>query len=233
MSHERSNEGFHWKNKLDEFDGTGTQPVLDKAASWEKLQGRLLQKANKKKFVWYWIAAASIILIAGMQFIDFNDNPVNTVSRETPGSQDTSVDSLVSIPPDQIPMFRETIVKKEKSMIKTQKKQLPVIDPQLKNRVHFPVQLDTFEIESPNTAVTIFNAVDTSMIVSTLPAKKKLRVVHINELGKSVQEEIQFTRNTPSPATQLTPFNQGALPGFSLSRNASDNIVKIKISPSN
>jgi hypothetical protein len=81
--------------------------------------------------------------------------------------------------------------------------------------------------------VNTIKSADTIAMITSTPQKKKLRVVHINELGKPVEEEIQFARNTLTPTFEATFFRQDGLPGFSLSRNASDNIVKIKLPPSN
>lgn len=58
MLHEKPNEFFHWKNKLDELDRLPGELLNDKTVSWNKLHNRLREKPRNNKIMWYWVAAA-------------------------------------------------------------------------------------------------------------------------------------------------------------------------------
>jgi hypothetical protein len=73
---------------------------------------------------------------------------------------------------------------------------------------------------------------DTIGIVSATPIRRKLRVVHINDLDNPLAEDNQFSKHYKAPSFK-TKLNQDAFPDLTVSRNNSDYILKIKLPPSN
>jgi hypothetical protein len=74
---------------------------------------------------------------------------------------------------------------------------------------------------------------DSLSVIAAIPLKKKLRVIHINELGPSLEEENDVARSMSTRAVSPKTLNQHLFRGLTGSRNASDDILKIKLSPSN
>jgi hypothetical protein len=84
------------------------------------------------------------------------------------------------------------------------------------------------------TTMSTFQSADTvnSNLISAIPSRKRLRVIHINDLEKQSELEIRYG-GAAFPSAQSKSSSYEGIPAFSLSKNSSDNIVKIKLSPSN
>src|SRR5450755_2342791 len=61
MLREKPNNAFHWKNKLEEMESLPDE-TFNKEAAWEKLHQRMQGKPLNKRAVWYWAAAACLLL---------------------------------------------------------------------------------------------------------------------------------------------------------------------------
>ena len=90
MLHEKPNESFHWKNKLDELDHLPGESHPDKSASWQKLHDRLRPKPAKKRTVWYWIAAAVLLAVVLIPVIMLKQTN-QPVIVDNPGSKNNSI----------------------------------------------------------------------------------------------------------------------------------------------
>ncbi|HMH23037.1 MAG TPA: hypothetical protein VK563_14735 [Puia sp.] len=66
MSNERPGDASHWINKLEGPDPSAAEPWAGKNAAWEKLYSRLHEKPRRRIPFWYWMAAASLLLILYM-----------------------------------------------------------------------------------------------------------------------------------------------------------------------
>jgi len=236
MLHEKPNEFFNWKNKLGEWDQLPAEPVWDKAASWEKLHDRLLKKPRNKNTLWYWTAAACLLFIAGIQWTLVNKKNDHLVKDNIqPESEQTSS--------ARENFKRDSVV--SSSQVNTEKKHGRSVSVKGKTQhtsgTHPFLKKGSVVLTTDMAKETLHEIIktipvkpaDTMLITATVPVKKKLRVVHINELSKIADEEIQFARNTSSRAAQTNIPTQDGISGWSLSKNSSDNLVKIKLSPSN
>ena len=235
MLHEKPSDSFHWKNKLDALDHLPGEPVQDKTASWQKLHDRLREKPVRNKVILYWVAAASILFIVGGQWLmvdNKNTKIVNAKEQRIPAPYSNSTKTIIVDP--ELSITDATVEKKHESPIATRKQPSHKA---LRNVILIENKIlpapDTTTEKLPDVSINSMKTVDTNALVSFIPPKRKLRVVHINELGKPVEEEIQFARNNSSPTFQSKVFNQDRFSGFTVSRNSSDNLVKIKLSPSN
>ena len=58
-----------WKQKLEDTSSLQNFVLQNKDAGWGKLHSRLEKKPQKKRVVWYWIAAACLLIAATIPFI--------------------------------------------------------------------------------------------------------------------------------------------------------------------
>lgn len=235
MLHEKPNEFFHWKNKLDELDHLPGEPVHDKASSWKKLHDRIREKPHHNRMIWYWAAAACVILIGGIQWIMVNQKDDKLVNDTRKYESKQSSNKSVIVKEDPVVDPTNIIIENNQKApvtVKNKTRHRNLTDTVLTDEL-VVTTLDTIKEQSPEIMVNTMKPADTISIVAGTSVKKKLRVVHINELGNPEKDEMRFAGNTPSPAFQTKFINQDGLSSFSLSRNSSDNLVKIKLSPSN
>jgi hypothetical protein len=237
MLHEKPNESFHWKNKLDELDYLPDEPLRDKAASWEKLHNRLRKKPVSRKAIWYWLAAACVLIIAGVLLIIPNQDHDQIAEKEN-----------LSIP--EQPKNKSVTAKEEKALIISEKPipgaiKKPTVIASAKKKDHSVLKITMIKGNAaedsvatkqslPEVIVHSNQAQDTlnTKAVTTAAAPKKLRVVHINEIVKP-SEEMPLARVTLQASLQRKLSYQNNFPALTLSKNASDNLVKIKLAPSN
>ncbi len=74
MSNENLND--YWKNKLEDVDSLSAETFTDKNAAWEKLHSRLRQKPSRVRTVWYWAAAACLLLVFILPIIIAGKKPL-------------------------------------------------------------------------------------------------------------------------------------------------------------
>jgi hypothetical protein len=237
MLNEKPGNDFHWKSKLDEMESLPGE-TFNKEAAWEKLHKRMQGKSANKSVVWYWAAAACLLmaLIIPLLFLTNKKESVivknNSVEKQTqssshllpPGDIDTSV--IIS------------------SMSAVEK--LPAQFSKENNKINSSINLKAIPVEaiagktqkeeyitqkvSDNAAVPVDTAIS---IVANLPEKKKLKVVHINELGDPVTEIPNVARNYEHHSFQVKFLNQEVYTSPSHSGNTGFNIFKTKNPPSN
>ena len=227
MSDEKVNKSFYWKDKLDELDLLPGEAPVDKEAGWQQLRNRLQKKPRKKKGIAYWIAAACLVGVMVLTRLQLMQPEETLVRRDTHPAPRTS---LKHLPVTGNQKFLATLKQTAKKNIhppESKDKLYPVVVKAAATGEPVPLP-DTVKETLP--AADPYQPVDTVHLITAAP-KKKLRVVHINEVNRP-EDDTQLASNDPAPSSaQLSREN--SLPNFSVSRNASDNIIKIKISSSN
>jgi hypothetical protein len=228
MSNEKHNDPFGWKSKLEGLTGLAGEDAMDNEASWQKLERRLQDKPRKSKAGWYWAAACILAALFIPMMMNKKENGVvKSSSKEeikiTPLLvPSTSTNEMIQAHAEVEPKLIENPVKKDKNSIgikATQKKEEPVV---VAERL----------IEKDPVATVVPTATDTaSTIVAAVPLKKKLSVVHINELGPSsvqaftpvnfAQAPVKIRYRNTKPAEQSFATQQTTV-GF-----------KIRLSPKN
>ena len=195
MEQDMSNRdpGNHWKNKLEDVGSLSNEIVIDKDAAWEKLHTRLSRKPRRIKPLGYWAAAASLLfaIIIPLYIISNKPNevvknnvpeiksPEVTLKKTSPSKENTGAvisPSLIykkKTSPSALPSSNQTNV----TAIRKTQEILPANTNDEKNSQ----QQTTLLPEVLNT---------TEIIVAAVPAKKKLKVVHINELTDEPGEQI-------------------------------------------
>ena len=216
---------MHWKSKLDELEIIPGEAPFDRTAAWQTLKGRLQQRPVRRTKAWYWVAAACLLGIIVLSMLMRTQPDAPLVNRDAQPKHLSLPKTLpqpaggevVTTPPQQL------VKVKSISPHTTERKGHPV----LVRAVESQLVLSPDPINNTLPAITIPLPNDTAHLVTAIQAKKKLRVVHINELNGAV-DDVHLASNAPAASSKKYLHDDDA--GLSLSRNASDNIVKIKIS---
>src|SRR5258705_1506391 len=87
MSNENYNNTGDWRSRLEALDNLPGEPLIDKNASWEKLHDRLREKKGNKKIIWYWSAAACLLLVLMIPLINSNKKDHEPVKTGTAQKQ--------------------------------------------------------------------------------------------------------------------------------------------------
>jgi hypothetical protein len=218
MPNENPNKAFHWKNKLEELESLPGE-IFNKEIVWEKLHARLQPKTKNKKINWYWIAAACLFFALCVSFFLSNKKENVLVKNDVPQkkinsssvpiiNRDTSAIITSSLNENKI--ATHSINKIEKINTAINHKTIPIEIVQGKKEEGISQEIKNNAVMPVDTATSI---------VTNLPEKKKLKVVHINELGVPVTEPPVIARNSETHSFQLKLLNQEIYTGSSLSSN--------------
>jgi hypothetical protein len=238
MLHERPDESFHWKNKLEQLDHLPTEPAADKGELWKRLHARLSKKPNKTKPGWYWTAAACVLLGIGISwfFVDGKTSKPVAEKRLPLPQQSSNKDIAISSESSRVDTQHINVIAKESKkgpvIVNNKKGQLArVLMVAKKDDVSNPPDASDSSHVSDQTT---FRPPDTvsSNSVAAIPNRRRLRVIHINDLEKQSESEVKYA-GTGLPSAQRKNTPHKGISAFSLGRNTSDDIVKIKLSPSN
>lgn len=229
---------FHWKNKLDDMDGLQGEMLTDKNATWEKLHARINEKPRRKGFVWYWVAAACLLLAVII--------PATIINKKQ--------DDVVKNTPKQIELKKETVPEnstiKENEVAKSStiaNEKRNAVKTTLPSPIVKPVTNDVTQTQEPvvansNVQHTIEQQpvfvsvplVDTATSLATAPVKEKakFKVVHINELGDPVEVSTDMAYTADLHAFQLKLATQEVYKNPSVASNKkSIGILKQKTFP--
>ena len=183
-----------WRNKLEEVDSLSGLTFTDKNAAWEKLHSRLHQQPRRIKAVWYWAAAACLLTAVIVPLITankkqspiINNNPVSTIQKDKTLQESLPIKenlSTVFSSDKEIAVTRinqrgankkiiltNTVVKSVNSYATSiQQENKPLTE-----------SISILPLQMPTNKITIAVAV---------AEKKKLKVVHVNELGDAALEQ--------------------------------------------
>jgi hypothetical protein len=233
MSDEKPNKDFHWKNKLEELDSFPGE-TFNKEAAWEKLHGRI-QESREKNTVWYWAAAACLLLAVFSPWF-FADKKEHELVKKN------SVQKQTQLPSSHLSAKSNIDTVAALYSLSTEKK-LPAFSVEKRNKINSPVNHKITPVETvtgetgkedmvqkiTNNAVVPVST--TISIVAILPEKKKLKVVHINELGDPVAETPNIARFADRHTFQLKLINQEVYTSSLPSANTGFNIFKTKNAP--
>ena len=240
MLNENLNKGG-WKNKLEDVEHLSATTLQDKNAAWEKLHSRLHQPSRRIKATWYWAAAACLLTAIIVPVLTTNkkqpeivtNNIVPASTNKATAQQQLPVKENVptAAPADNI---NKTVTiqtdqpishKKINSGIAPVKSAIdPVVFIEQKDIPTTPI-ISILPVQIPVTEITTTVAVT---------EKKKLKVVHINELGDPVSEPRNTTHPVDYSVIQFRLINQQVYTSAPASSNSfSFNISKSKNVSSN
>jgi hypothetical protein len=227
MLSKKHNDTLHWKNKLETLDNLPGAIATEKNALWDKLNSRLQQKPNSRKVVWYWVAAGLLPLIITLTIINRTGNVL--VEHTTSNEKNTT-----ATPAYLLPASKESVTLSVTAPV--EKKQTPDdVKPKTKNvisndtiKASEAVVTVTSLPQNQTIEITDSNILAPDTTATFAVAKKKLQVVHINELETF---PAQFT----APANYAQIIKQSKSKINKLSFATQQNIIgfKVKLSSKN
>ena len=231
---------LNWKNKLDDVDGLSGEILPDKNAAWEKLQHRLQPEHSRTNALWYWAAAACILLTIFISILPPNKKQEQFVKTEqlhlTP-KQESIKEKIAVEGQKELPIgiaeiksrsitIRNIPLKKEAPSSKDSIQKMAIITP---------------ESEAQNIARQL--QVTQEITVEGMPLAKavavsgniqKLKVVHNNELGDTPPEIHSRAFTADYRTVQIKLINQEVYTNASsTTNNPGFNFFKTTNAPSN
>jgi hypothetical protein len=193
---------FNWKDTVEQLTQLPGEPAFDKSAAWDKLQQRLHKKINTKKIIWYRLAAACLLICFLATAIFFIKQAPSTAAVVSQPKQITEAVQQPSIIQNEnknngiTRLFKNTnatkpiVVKKYKKVIIATTSVTDVATVELPNLNKEELPLSEIKIVHP--LITDTTASFTAIASAN---KKKLKVVHINELGLPLERETSVAQN--------------------------------------
>ena len=207
---DKNQNNTSWRNRLDELDSLPHENISGKNASWEKLHDRLKEKPTRKKTYWY-LAAACLFAITLLTLNLYNYQQsssipqINTVQKNTAsfnikaGIQENKTNLDVNTQKNNTVISKnkadEKLIRSKKTFVRKEN-----------------VQNEITPLKEPVLVITKSSPiVDSTAAVVNIP-KKRLRVVHINELpdpGQSIwssgnNENNQFKKFARLPGKDVS-----------------------------
>jgi len=229
MSNENPNNTSQWRNKLDELERLPGYSFNGDAA-WDKLYGRLRGSTKSKKISWYWIAAAACVLFTLMiTLLTFHKSISGPPDKETAVKQGKEINK---------PTLKTGEANKEieggRELINDEITSAPRKHTQRKRRVVATgfankVQSDDIAVNYPERepVANRLQIVNNNSTTAIIPPKKKLNVVHINELGDPVIETADMAGKIGKHSFKLG--NQEVYANPSVYKNTDFTILKTKL----
>jgi hypothetical protein len=195
MSHENPDKNLRWRDKLEDLDSVPGK-AFNKEVAWDKLYSRLRGKQSHKKIGWYWIAAACSVIVLMIALVTRYTNKRGVSKVETTMKQTMKTNNPAPTV-DRSNSDKNTIVAirpKDESITPSHKSEA-----KLHARVvevgHAVMPINSANIKSENAAIIPLPITNNLTAAQAPPPKKKLNVVHINELGDPVIEDPDVVRS--------------------------------------
>jgi hypothetical protein len=209
-----------WRSRLSDLDDIPGEMPLDKKMAWDALHSRIQSKQRSGKRAWYYAAAVVFIAISMLSFL-FSNKPENAVAKEEARAATKPAVARPEAPlilnPDSPkatfnPKASRSVSDKFVAVKSLQSTTTETCDSALQNVI---ATIDT------SNKIT-----DSAMLATTRPpAKKKLKVVHINEIAPAPASDPDMAVRRQSKV--LLFFNN---PGASTPvANSGDNTGGLKI----
>jgi hypothetical protein len=229
----------NWKSRLEEVSSLPDHLLADKNASWEKLHGRLHAKPRRIKPWWYWVAAACLLGAITIPFLTVHkkqealvkNEPTKTVLKKA-GVTASDVKEIAPIAVIVAPVEKKQKATPASLPGSVKNKEYKIKD----DRLIAATGLDEPIITQQNPIVLSQPVVEVIAVLNPIiaAAPKKLKVVHINELGTPVILPYNLAHIDDYGPVQIKLINQEIYNNSStISNNTSFNIFKTRNSPSN
>jgi hypothetical protein len=161
--------------------------TFNKNEAWDKLYKRLHNKPQHKIAKWYWMAAACLLIIAAI-FLLMNKQEQQPSFATNPLHSNEPATGIV----------KKTVLTNEnnKELVSASKEDKKAVSPTLHKNNVAVIKIETVtgrDLDSVNNAALTKTAITPtihfdSAMATTTPPKKKLRVVHVNEIDQPAEE---------------------------------------------
>lgn len=237
MRNEKQND-TNWISKLDEPGCLPAEEMIDKNAGWKRLHERLRKKPGKNKMIWYWAAACLFVAFSFSIFISQKNSHAlvkNILSQKKKVSPAVTYLPIAVEKKDQKAAADLAVEKKKRnSVISKHSNNIKSDENVSVNQILSHAVIENVTVNEQQSKINRVPSVDTtgSVIAAIAPIKKKMRVVHINELENTAEA------TASSSAKQQTIFSITVANNNQIARQTSiardyAGIFKIKISSKN
>ena len=215
MSNEAHNKD--WISRLDGLDHAAGEAGLDKSAAWDRLHTRMQSKQRKSKAGWYWASAACLLAACLIPALLTHKQKYTGV-HISPAVASHHLDTPATL----VLSKKEAPVKVLKEMNKpvAAQQEVAAILPAL---IH-PVNPTNITAALKKDTLQITDTMLAAVPISTTP--KKMRVVHINELGEATVSEVVYPEYKPFTISINNPVSWG-------NQTIANNTLNIHLSPKN
>lgn len=221
-----------WKKRLEALENLPAEP-LDKNAAWEKLYGRLDKKPRRKIAMIYWVAAASLLI--AFLLIKFVNRPVDKstpeilVKKEKEPVKQTVPEPNINIPGEYViasqPSTKKSVALISKKQI-TNSNTAAIADSIIPDK--------TEPTDSLQIAVTTAEENLTPVSPNVVSPKKRMKMVHINELGNTPKEDVIMVQRQSSGNSYIRfNSNYNTFSPGSLSVPSGNNGTRLIFNPTN
>jgi len=233
MSNENPNNTSPWRNKLDELEHIPGS-AFHRDAAWDKLYGRLGGNRKNKKISWYWIAAACLLFGLMITLLNYHRSPAQPSNKETVMKQPKEIKKPVL----KVEEVNKNENEKSSKLLKDEIASIAIKPIQRNHRI-VPTKIVTkvdpgdvvFRYPEQEPIVSSLQIINSNPTTTVFPQKKKLNVVHINELGDPVIESSDITRITDTHSFQLK-FGNGEVLSNSPIASKPSGLIILKTKPS-
>ncbi len=224
MSQEKLNNQS-LRSKLADLESLPGESLQNKNAAWNTLHNRLRKKPQRIKPLWYWAAAAFIIACL-LPFIITNKNPDGIVKEDAgkkiqPQQIKADPDKSAEMP---IVIAAPSSTEEKKTIIVKANNETGIKDFGKDDKAATAIIPEPTILQQQGT-IQPFITENPQPIIAAVPAKKKLRVVSINELD--TPQEFATASSLPSAISTKKFYNiSTAIPPV----QEYAGVLKIKIS---
>ena len=231
---------LNWKNKLDDVDGLSGEILPDKNAAWEKLHHRLQPTHRRINALWYWTAAACILLTIFISILPPNKKQEQFVKTEqihlTPKQE--SIKEVIAVKGrNELAIGKAEMESRAITIKDIQSKiEAPSSKDSIQKMAIISPELDAQSIAQPLQIIEEKTVQDmpVAKVIASLGNVQKLKVVHVNELGDTPPEIHSKAFIADYRTIQIKLINQEVYTNASsTTNNPGFNFFKTTNAPSN
>ncbi len=201
MQKENHDKTPAWKQKLE--DATAEE-AFGKDAAWDKLYIKMNQRPLKGKAMWYWLAAACTLfaIILSVSFY-FQKNDATSEATLAHSASKNNASRTVTATIDNFIKNKNMLYKAiaVNKIISPKHKNKYLLKPNGKLRIQDNVILQTKNIIINKDILLIPDTLQKVLAVHVM--KKKLPVIHINEIENAPNYQAEMAHNPPEHAFEI------------------------------
>ncbi|OLY91172.1 hypothetical protein SAMN05444008_11239 [Cnuella takakiae] len=230
MQHEKSDKPSALHSKLQGLEQLPGEPAPDTAALWSRLERRMEHRPAPQRRYLLWAAACLLLVAGAAAFFTYQQEEQRQAQQPTVGATHPVAISSDPVKAAAPVVDQQAIVLERKVTGKPNRNGLVALP---KVQQHEPVKAAPVAATGPSTPemqapIATPPATPDIALVEQPPARK-LKVVHLNEIGKVAP----VPPGNALLAHETLPAHRDGRGSISFSRNTSDDIIKINLSPVN
>jgi hypothetical protein len=210
MSSEKQSKMPDWKERLLQWEQAGGLVEPKEDLLWDKLQTRLQPKRTKRK-AYFFRAAAILLFLFAIGFLLFQkrripaDKPVISKSPVQQPVQNSVVKKETRTPVPIQPTATQIQTRNSHNPLLPNSYKEPIVEREEEKTVFIEPVPEIIEKQEPLSA----------LVAATIPLKKKIRVVHMNELDSPPPPAFAILKkdwSNPQQSEEVTAAEPSILP---------------------